>query len=565
MTLFSSAVRSVRLAFCASLLVLVVATVTEARAQIAGIPFATPSPAASGTATDAPVVLDGVTLFTVAAGNAADQLSAATRATDVETDLSTIIATTGSGNDTHTAYDPHTLRVKMARSGDEPVLQVVDATHTDPLVVVTITSADAQAHNENADALASQWQETLQGALVHALLIRQPGAQQRHITVIAIATAVLALLTFVGSLLVRSLGRRADELATEVAARNREIDAAQTQPAPLETPKVEEHQRHITALSLRLLKPSRRLTIVRAARGAIVWGLVLAWLAAVGFAALLFPETTPLGHTLLQNGFAVAAIWVVAGLLDRLLSILIGRLPLVWDLRQYANAADRTRQTLRVPTIVRALNGFKTFVLIFLAVLATMTQIGIPVGSVVTIGGVAAIAVSLAAQNLIRDVVSGFLVLAEDQFVVGDFVTINGASGIVERLTLRMVQIRDGSGSLVTIANSAATSVINHSRNWSRVDYAVSIDPAADVERAIAIIGSTIETLQKDKDWNDAILDPVEWIGIDGMSRDGIIVRTRIKTAPLRQFALQREVNLRLVRAFADAKIALGAPITPSV
>jgi small conductance mechanosensitive channel len=193
-----------------------------------------------------------------------------------------------------------------------------------------------------------------------------------------------------------------------------------------------------------------------------------------------------------------------------------------------------------------------------------MTQLGIPVGSVVTIGGVAAIAVSLAAQNLIRDVVSGFLVLSEDQFVVGDFVTINTASGLVERLTLRMVQIRDASGSLVTIANSAATSVVNHSRNWSRVDYAVSVDPTADVEAAMALIRTTVETLQKDDAWRDAILEPVEWIGVESMSRDGVVIRARIKTAPLRQFALQRELNHRVVRAFAEAKIALGAPIPPT-
>ena len=74
--------------------------------------------------------------------------------------------------------------------------------------------------------------------------------------------------------------------------------------------------------------------------------------------------------------------------------------------------------------------------------------------------------IPLASQNLIRDFVSGFLVLLEDQFVVGDYVTINGASGIVERLTLRMVQIRDSGGALITISHSAATMVQNHSRNW---------------------------------------------------------------------------------------------------
>jgi moderate conductance mechanosensitive channel len=174
---------------------------------------------------------------------------------------------------------------------------------------------------------------------------------------------------------------------------------------------------------------------------------------------------------------------------------------------------------------------------------------------------VAAIAVSLAAQNLIRDVVSGLLVLAEDQFVVGDFVMINGFSGMVERLTLRMVQLRSVAGSLVTISHSASTSVVNHSRNWSRVDYAVSIDPAADVECAMALIRSTIDDLRLDPAWNGTIVGSVEAIGVDGMSRDGLIIRVRIKTAPLRQFALQRELNYRVCRAFGEAKIGFGAPV----
>jgi small conductance mechanosensitive channel len=159
--------------------------------------------------------------------------------------------------------------------------------------------------------------------------------------------------------------------------------------------------------------------------------------------------------------------------------------------------------------------------------------------------------------------VSGLLVLAEDQFVVGDFVTINGSSGLVERLTLRMVQLRGLAGSLVTISHSASTSVVNHSRSWSRVDYAVSIDPAADVERAIALIGSTIEELRLDPAWDGTIVGSGESIGVDALSRDGVIIRVRIKTAPLRQFALQRELNFRISRVFGEAKIGFGAPVVP--
>ncbi len=291
---------------------------------------------------------------------------------------------------------------------------------------------------------------------------------------------------------------------------------------------------------------------------------LLIWFGAAAWALLEFPQTAPAGHALMRNVFGVAAIWAVALVIDRALTITVDRLPTLWELRAFGSAEDQQRQLLRAPTIARALGGFKSFVLAFVAGLATMTQIGIPVGSVVTIGGVAAIAISLAAQNLIRDVVSGFLVLIEDQFVVGDFVTINGNRGTVERLTLRMVQVRDATGSLVTISHSAETSVINHSRNWSRVDYEISVDVASNVAFAISLLRQQIADLESDPDWKDAIVEPAEWIGIDAMSRDGAIVRARIKTAPLRQFALRRELNERVIKAFAAAKIGYGAPVPPT-
>jgi moderate conductance mechanosensitive channel len=556
-------VRSRCRAAFATLLVIAAFFAAAAPAQsqfFPSVPFSAPTTAPSGSASSAAVVLDGQALFSVSSAAAAT-VTARVRAADIADVLAQIVATTGSGPSAHPAYDPATLRVRNDRHGADNVLAVVDDHHSDPLPIVTVTNADAQAQLSTTDVLAAQWQETLQGALVHSLLIRQPGAQERNLIRAAVAAAALLLLTAGGFLLFILLGRRIDALTAEVDQHQREITAAAAEPPPAEAPEVEQHHRHVTALSLRSLKPARRLTLYRTLRSVLIWVVLLAWCGAGEWCATLFPETT-IGKAIFQNAFAIALIWIGTGLLDRLIALAIGRLQLLYDLRRYVNSNERARQTLRVPTIVRATNGFKTVILIFLALLATLAQVGIPVGSVVTIGGLIAIGVSLAAQNLLRDIFGGFLVLAEDQFVVGDFVAINGSSGLVERLTLRMVQIRDGSGSLVTISHSAATSVINHSRNWSRVDYAVSIEPGADVERAIAIVRMTIEALENDPAWKETIVDPVEWIGVDGLSSAGIVIRARIKTAPLRQFALQRELNLRTSRTFAEAKIGLGAAVS---
>jgi small-conductance mechanosensitive channel len=145
--------------------------------------------------------------------------------------------------------------------------------------------------------------------------------------------------------------------------------------------------------------------------------------------------------------------------------------------------------------------------------------------------------------------------------VVGDYVGINAYSGLVERLTLRMVQIRDLSGDLITIPHSAVTSVVNMSRDWSRVDYRVPVDPASDVPKAVALVRGAIETLAKDATWRDAVVEPIEWIGIDELSKDWAIVRASVRTAPLRQFELRREINARVEAAFRDGGITYGAQI----
>jgi small conductance mechanosensitive channel len=102
---------------------------------------------------------------------------------------------------------------------------------------------------------------------------------------------------------------------------------------------------------------------------------------------------------------------------------------------------------------------------------------------------------------------------------------------------------------------------VNQSRNWSRVDFSVPVDPAADVTKALELVRGAIETLAHEDAWRESVLDPVEWIGIDAMSRDWIIVRASVRTAPLRQFELRRQINARVHAALGDAGIGLGAQI----
>jgi small conductance mechanosensitive channel len=538
--------------------------------QIVPLPLSSGSPATShgirqeGLFSTAPIELDGATLFRIAASAtpAPGQLALVDRMTTIDAALQESTSTVTVDGKTLTAYSPSTFRVEIRSQRGQALLEASDAKHDSALPLLTVTSVDAQYNGTDVPTLAKQWQQILQDALVAALQKRQPATERRHVMLVIEVGGALALATPIALSALAALGLRKRRIEEEIASRAEPL--AREQARGPDVPASEhERRRRLLVLSARRMAPERRLQLVSSVSAVLLWSVLLVWFAAVTWGLSLFPQTSPFATTISHDAIGVVAIWIVTGLLNRVADIAIARIANALCIREDATSDDTTRKVLRVPTVAHALSGFKAFVLVFLAILATLGQIGLPIGSVVTIGGLVAIAVSFAAQNFVRDFVNGFLVLAEDHYVVGDFVTINGLTGLVELLTLRVVQIRDVGGSLVTIPHSSVTNVVNHSRNWSRVDYRLSIDPGADAAKAVALLRGVIDEVANDPAWREAILTPLEWIGVEAVTRDFTLLRASVKTAPLRQFELRREINERAHRAFREAGIGFGAPIPP--
>jgi small-conductance mechanosensitive channel len=461
----------------------------------------------------APIYIDGTLLFRIAnpANASPNQLPIRMRREYVESALRQILATTASRRQVRTIYDPRTLRIDLKREGGITLLEAVDARHPDPLPVVTVTPTDAQYSQSTVPALAASWQGILQRTLVHLLELRQPSVEQHSLEMTLRAAAALLIATLGVWRLLPVLRRKGARLANLAEA--------------------------------------------------ILWALAVAWFLTARWAFSLFPPATPAEAIAEHRAFGVGTTLLAVGLINRISDVAIFYGTRAWRLAPFRRPADRERELLRVPTIAKTLSGFKTLLLAFVAALSILNQLGVPVASVVTIGGVTAIALSLAAQNFVRDFLNGFLVLMEDQYVVGDYVTINSFSGIVEKLTLRMVQVRDIEGNLTTIPHSAVTAVVNQSRNWSRVNYRLPVDPNADIRRAIELVRSTIESMAQEEAWRNSVLEPLEWIGIEELSRERVVLRASIKTAPLRQFELRRAINERVRHALAEANIPLGAMV----
>jgi small conductance mechanosensitive channel len=528
---------------------------------------ATPAPSngirQQGQYLTAPITLDGARLFTIASPvvPAPGSVPIAQRQAAVENALAQVILVVRSGSTQHTLYSASGTKVHLTPSNGQVVLDVSDAAHPSPLTIVTVTPIDAKYNGTTMTSLANQWQPVLQDAIHNALLVRQPGVERKNRTRVGIAAGILVGITLLAWLLIFAPLRREIRWLEDRA--DERDDRLQHEQQSGEADHTESHtrRRHFLALALRAMDPRREAAALRAVCALVIWLVLVLWFAAFVWGFLLFPQTTPLAREALHTTAIVLGIWIGFGVLNRLLDLLVARLGAVWRMRHYRSSEERARELLRIPTITSAITGFKTFLLIFIGLLLTLSQVGIPVWSVVTFGGLTAIGLTLAAQNFVRDFFNGFLVLFEDQYVVGDYITINSQSGIVEELTLRMAQLRDTAGNLITIPHSTVTTVINHTRNWSRVDYRVSVDPGTDVQKAIDIVRDAVHDVAMQEAWKGAVLEPVEWIGVDALSRDGVTIRTSIKTAPLRQFELRRAINEHVSERFKRAGIKLGAPV----
>ena len=167
------------------------------------------------------------------------------------------------------------------------------------------------------------------------------------------------------------------------------------------------------------------------------------------------------------------------------------------------------------------------------------------------------VALSLASQSLIKDAINGFLIIVEDQYALGDVITVGDVGGLVENLNLRITQVRDSEGRLITIPNSEIKIVANLSSRWSRADLTIPVAYQTDVDQALKLIETVGLDMDKDARWEHQIIEPPQVLGIENFGDRGLIIRVWIKTQPLKQWDVAREYRRRMKVAFDKAGISI--------
>ncbi len=468
----------------------------------------------------APVTFQGQRLFTIAAppsNDAAEVPPVVQRVYIIEANLRQIVPASISSKGSR--FDINTFKVDVEDDNGYPALYATDGSKHNKLPIMTVTESDASFNGAAKEELALQWESTLQRALGSAIVASEPGYVRDQLRKLPWVLVGVVVATIVIVWLRRRLRKTGRALDSETR---------------------------------------------RAFVAGLLWALGLAavciWAVTAYWLLTIFPATRAFANQLSGRVFQLILLWIVILVLDRLLGIAIVRTTDAWRANLMLTADQRARIKLRSPTLIRSADNLKTIVLWAIAIVWTFSILSVSAVSVLTIGAVVAFAFSFATQSLIKDYLNGFLILAEDQFAIGDIVTIGGVTGTVEDLTLRITRLRADDGRLVTIPNSTITTVENSTRSWARVDFRVSISPSSNVERATAVLQQVLDGLTTDPAWSDAILEPPKVLGVDSVSYAGVVLRAWIKTLPSERAALARDINQRVGEAFHRNGIGMGAP-----
>jgi len=235
-------------------------------------------------------------------------------------------------------------------------------------------------------------------------------------------------------------------------------------------------------------------------------------------------------------------IFVVALVLNRLLR---GVTNLVIKRASAPNRPAQLREQ-QTRTLAGILYSTGSKIVWIVALLTALSEFHINITAAVTLAGLASLAVGFGAQTLVQDLIMGFYIVLEDQYVVGDTVQIAENIGRVEHLTLRRTVIRDPRGALITIANGEIRTVSNLSRDWSQAFVDVSLAPESPIERTLQALETAAAGLRGDPAWSQTLVDGPRILGVQSLDRTSSTVRLQVRTAPTRQDEVARELRRRI-------------------
>lgn len=214
----------------------------------------------------------------------------------------------------------------------------------------------------------------------------------------------------------------------------------------------------------------------------------------------------------------------------------------------------------RIETLTRLAKQGTILALWIVLGLTILDQIGVQIGPILASAGIIGVAVGFGAQNLVRDVISGFFITLEGQIRVGDVAVINGTGGLVEKINFRTTILRDLNGTVHVFPNGSITTLGNLTKEWSAYVFEIGVAYKENTDHVISIIKEAANKLQEDQEYQNLIIEPIEIFGVDKLGDSSVVIKGRIKTKPIRQWMVGREFLRRIKLAFDENNIEIPFP-----
>lgn len=287
----------------------------------------------------------------------------------------------------------------------------------------------------------------------------------------------------------------------------------------------------------------------RITTGFILFGTAVGLAQSWSVPALSFLFTSALGLRLtsallcLLVGLTIAVLaWeVVNGILNKQIS-------------RYSSSAQMSRAS-RLRTVLPIIRTVLLVVIIILVSVTTLSQIGINVTPLLTGAGILGVGLSFGSQSLVKDVITGFFMLAEDAIQVGDWVTTGGIAGTVEHLSIRTLRVRAFDGDLHIIPFSSVTSIANTAKDFNQIIVRQTLDLGEDTEKVAEIFKDTIRTMRQEEAFRSLIFSDYMDLGVDSSDQNGAVLLGIIKTAPMMKWKVQREFYRRTAQSMTQAGV----------
>ncbi|MDJ0659148.1 MAG: mechanosensitive ion channel family protein [Crocosphaera sp.] len=287
---------------------------------------------------------------------------------------------------------------------------------------------------------------------------------------------------------------------------------------------------------------------------------VFSLLASLIIITLIFRNSRFLSVYFLRESLNLMFLWIGLIILDKITDFIID-----YYLHRWANQAQvinptSNRYTLRINTYSIVLKQATSFTLFILGIYGSVWLIGLNL-SVLAGAGVLTLALAFLSRNLLEDMLNGVLILCSDRYAIGDVIDVGGGmAGLVENINLFVTSLRNLDGQVIAIPNSRINTVINNTKEWSRVNFTIKIAWNEDIKKAISVMTQVANQMQKEPEWGSKILDPMEVLGVDDVSHEGILIHVLIRTQPSEHWGIGREFRFRVKQAFDEMGISLGIP-----